>query len=331
MAAGSGANSVKRGLRDSAAWRAVDTTVWYQGMPLPDKRLLPPSRRRIWELDFLRGVFILLMVMDHAFFDIGYPNLFGISWALSGNAAALKMVEFCQFYWDHPARQWVHDIVLWGFFLLCGMSVAFSRNNYLHCAKIGMVAVMLTCGTLLAEQWGIAYDVAVRFGVLHMLAVVCLFVALVYGAVRRSRVAQIAVFFGLGLAFYLFNVLYLEAREWPSTPIGLCAIALKMGDAYLFTPGDSFPLFGYMAGFELISPWLAVPYVTRVLWGAALVPLLYPTKRTLLPRLDRAWHRPVCFVGRHTLAVVVVHQPAIILLLALISGWFVTPGNYVIF
>lgn len=316
---------------NKANWRAIDATVWHEGMPLPDKRLLPPARRRIWELDFLRGVFILLMVMDHTFFDIGYPFMFGYSWYFSGNAAAVKMVQFCQFYWNHPVRQWVHDIVLWGFFLLCGMSVAFSRNNYLHCAKIGMTAIILTCGSALAESWGVGTDIVVRFGVLHMLTVACLLTSVVYGAVKGSRVAQVATFFGLGLLFYLFNVLYLETHTWPSTPAWLCVIGLKMGDPLLFTPGDSFPLFGYVEGFELISPWLAVPYITRVLWGAALVPLLYPTRRTLMPRLDRAWARPVCFVGRHTLVVVVAHQIAIPLLLALITGWFVTPGDYGIF
>lgn len=176
-------------------------TVWYEGMPIPDKRLLPPQRRRIWELDFLRGVFILLMVMDHTFFDIGYPYMFGEAWLGSGNAAAVKMVEFCRFYWDHPVREWVHDMVLWGFFLLCGMSVAFSRNNYVHSAKIGLCAVILTCGTLLAEAWGVGTGIAIRFGVLHMLAVCSMLVALVYGVVRRHRLLQIYVFFRVGAVF----------------------------------------------------------------------------------------------------------------------------------
>lgn len=306
-------------------------TVWYEGMPIPDKRLLPPQRRRIWELDFLRGVFILLMVMDHTFFDIGYPYMFGEAWLGSGNAAAVKMVEFCRFYWDHPVREWVHDMVLWGFFLLCGMSVAFSRNNYVHSAKIGLCAVILTCGTLLAEAWGVGTGIAIRFGVLHMLAVCSMLVALVYGVVRRHRLLQIYVFFGLGLFFYLFGVLYLDARAWPDEPAWLCVISDVMGNAYLFTPGDCFPVFGYMEGMVDYSKWLAVPFITRVFWGAALVPLLYPVKRTLLPRLDRAWHRPVSFVGRHTLFIVIAHQVVIPLVLALVTGWFVTPGDYGIF
>jgi uncharacterized membrane protein len=228
----------------------------------------------------------------------------------------------------HPVREWVHDIVLWGFFVLCGMSVAFSRNNYIHCAKIAACAVVITCGTTLAESWGIGAGITVRFGVLHMLAVSCLLVAIVYGAVRRNRTLQIFTFFGLGLAFYLFGVLYLDVCDWPSEPAWLSAISERMGDAYAFTPGDHFPLFGYMDGLTEYSRWLAVPYITRVLWGAALVPLLYPTKRTLLPALDHAWHRPVCFVGRHTLVVVLAHQVLIPVILGLITGWFVTPGDY---
>ena len=306
-------------------------TIWYEGMPLPDKRLLPPARRRIWELDFLRGVFILLMVMDHTFFDIGYPYMFGLAWSTSGNVAAVKMVEFCRWYWDNPIREWVHDVVLWGFFLLCGMSVAFSRNNYLHSVKIALCAVALTCGTVLAESWGVGEGITVRFGVLHMLAVASFAVALVYGVVKRRRNVQIFTFLGLGLAFYLFNVFYLEVKDWTGTPDWWCILGNTMGDPYAFTPGDYFPLFGYMDGLKTYSRFLAVPYVTRVFWGAALVPLLYPAKRTLLPRLDHAWHRPVCFVGRHTLVVVLAHQVVIPIILALITGWFVTPGDYAIF
>lgn len=306
-------------------------TIWYEGMPLPDRRLLPRARRRIWELDFLRGVFILLMVMDHTFFDIGYPQMFGAAWATMGTEASAKMVWFCQYYWDHPVRLWVHDIVLWGFFVLCGMSVAFSRNNYLHCAKIAICAVILTAGTTLAENWGVADGIVIRFGVLHMLAVTCLLVSVVYGAVRRNRTVQVATFLGVGLVFYLVNVLYVNTHSWAGTPDWMSLISSRMGDAYAFTPGDSFPVLGYMEEMEAYSPWLAVPYVTRVMWGAALVPLLYPAKRTLLPLLDRAWCRPVCFVGRHTLVVVLAHQVVIPVLLALVSGWFVTPGNYIIF
>jgi len=306
-------------------------TTWYEGMPLPDRRLLPAARRRIWELDFLRGVFILLMIMDHTFFDIGYPYMFGDAWAYSGNAFAAKMVAFCQFYWENPAREWVHDVVLWGFFVLCGMSVAFSRNNYLHTAKIAVCAVILTMGTSLAENWGMGEGIVVRWGVLHMLAAASLLVAVVYGAVRRNRAAQIATFFALGLAFYLVGIFYLDRHSWPARPAWLCIISPKMGSSYLFTPGDSFPMMGYIEALRGYSPYLAVPFVSRVLWGAALVPLLYPTKRTLLPRLDRAWHRPVCLVGRHTLEIVILHQVAIPVVLALASGWFITPGNYVIF
>lgn len=303
-------------------------TIWYQGMPLPDKRLLPVARRRIWELDFLRGVFILLMVMDHTFFDIGYPYMFGNAWMASGNQAAIKMVEFCQFYWDHPVRLWVHDVVLWGFFLLCGMSVAFSRNNYLHSLKIAICAVILTCGTLVAESWDIGSGIVVRFGVLHMLAVSSFAVALVHGVVRRNRYAQIFTFLGLGLFFYLFNVFYVETRTWPNTPAWLCIFSEIMGNSYKFTPGDSFPILGYLEELTRYSRFLAVPFISRVLWGAALVPLLYPTKRTLLPRLDGAWHRPVTFVGRHTLAVVLAHQIVIPIFLGLVTGWFITPGDY---
>ena len=40
---------------------------------------LKPRRNRIWELDFLRGVCVLLMIFDHFMFDVG--DIFGSEWA----------------------------------------------------------------------------------------------------------------------------------------------------------------------------------------------------------------------------------------------------------
>ena len=294
-------------------------------MPLPDKRLVPAGRARVWELDFLRGVFIVLMLVDHTFFDI--MELFGAHWTFAG-APWDKAVIAADYYWTMPLREWVHDGVLWGFLLLCGISTSFSRDPVLRAAKLGVGAALLTAATVWAQQMGLAQDIAVRWGVLHMLCIACLAAGAAYTLTQRNRTAAILVPLCLAAALYLVNILCFEAPSWPEYPAWLCIFGRKMGDNWAFTPGDYFPLLGDMSN---TSRYLATPYLARVLVGVALVPLLYPAAQSLVPRWQGTWCRPLCFLGRHTLWIVLLHQLVIPLLLALLTGWLVTPGNYALF
>lgn len=301
-------------------------TTWVDGMPIPDSRLLPPSRRRIWELDFLRGICILLMVLDHTLFDIWF--IFGPNWVYAGGAAS-KVAYFAQWYCSWEVRSWVHDVVLWIFCALTGMSVAFSRNKWLRIAKIATCAVVITAATTAAEAWWFGGEgFAVRFGVLHMLAVSAVFGTLLYSAIPDKPVLRALVAWGLALGLYLVNALWLQRYTFETSPAWLCIVSERMGDLYAFSPGDGFPLLSSNLDLAARYPFVCFPYLGRVLIGVGMVGLLYPARRTLLPRLDRAWHRPLTFVGRHTLLVVIVHQLAIAGVLACITGWFVTPGDY---
>ena len=150
----------------------------------------------------------------------------------------------------------------------------------------------------------------------------------VYAAFPDRPYVRTAVAWGLAFGLYLVNWLVIRPTAYPTTPVWNCILSEKMGDMYAFTPGDGFPILGSNVYLADKYPAVCFPYLSRVLFGVGLVGLLYPAKRSLLPRLDRGWQRPVSFVGRHTLWVVVIHQVIIAALLALITGWFVTPGNY---
>ena len=89
---------------------------------------LKPVRNRIWELDFLRGVCVLLMIFDHFMFDIG--DIFGKEWAaVQGTDFFIGLYERALVYSDSPLRLVTRDIVVWIFALLCGISCSFSRSN----------------------------------------------------------------------------------------------------------------------------------------------------------------------------------------------------------
>ncbi|NCA66913.1 MAG: DUF1624 domain-containing protein [Clostridia bacterium] len=269
------------------------------------------SRKRIWELDFLRGICIILMCLDHMVFN--FAATFAKAWKATGNANLINLVDTAIKYWTHPARLAAQETVLWIFFSLCGMSIIFSRNNFFHSIKILFVAALITLVTTSLVKFGMDEGNIIRFGVLHMLGVSSFIVAIIYTFTRKNRWVTSAVFLSLALALFLFDELYLSKGAWHKDIAWLSVFSESLGDIGKFSPGDCFPM---------------MPYIIRVFVGAGLAPLIYYKKKSLLPRLEGNWYRPINFLGRKTLWVVLLHQPVIIGALALISYFFLTPGNF---
>lgn len=84
--------------------------------------------KRIWEIDFVRGVLIIGMLVDHFMFFLGgfVPGLFVNTnipqWLMSTSSFAWD-------YWVHPAKCAVRYFGLLLFFTLVGISSRFSKSN----------------------------------------------------------------------------------------------------------------------------------------------------------------------------------------------------------
>ena len=132
----------------------------------------PKTLPRIWEIDFLRGLCILLMIIDHFFF-LGY-HLYGA--ALSQTATGYEFVEFCYFYWYQSPRDVIHVIVLFFFFSLSGISCYLSRSNLKRGFGLAYIAF---CYSLITLEVDNLFDVGCYsgYGVLNFLAT-CI---LIYG------------------------------------------------------------------------------------------------------------------------------------------------------
>ena len=84
--------------------------------------------KRIWEIDFVRGVLIIGMIVDHFMFFLGslvpgfFANVNMPEW-LIGTA------NFAWAYWVHPAKWAIRYVGLLLFFTLVGISSRFSKNN----------------------------------------------------------------------------------------------------------------------------------------------------------------------------------------------------------
>jgi uncharacterized membrane protein len=119
------------------------------------------SRRpRIWEIDFLRGLAIILMVGYHILFDLGefrgVERFLGFSTDLSSTAYATAQFFFAAL-----------------FVVLSGISSTLSRNNARRGLRLLAVSLAVTAVTYVFDPAS-----AVWFGILQCLAVSIL----VYGA-----------------------------------------------------------------------------------------------------------------------------------------------------
>ncbi|MBP6162028.1 MAG: DUF1624 domain-containing protein, partial [Clostridia bacterium] len=118
-----------------------------------EKEHAKKKRERIPEIDFLRGLALLLMVWHHAMYDVRY--IFGID-----------AFAFQDSYWFYRIGR---PIVLALFLLVSGISTRFSGNNLKRGLRMLLFAVIATVLTAIVEvitNWmGVIF-----FNVFHVIA-----------------------------------------------------------------------------------------------------------------------------------------------------------------
>jgi uncharacterized membrane protein len=177
---------------------------------------------RIWEIDFLRGLSIILMVLYHLLYDLsemcGLKTLFGIEVNLY-SAAWLVVQNFFAGL----------------FVILSGISSTLSRGNIRRALKLLGVAAVITAATYVYDS-----SSAILFGILHCLGICILIYGLTLNKAKPLACAGAGAFvFGLTAARALLLRNAPVHSNW-LLPFGIT------GDA--FASLDYFPLL----------PWLGV-------------------------------------------------------------------------
>ena len=128
------------------------------------------KKNRIWELDFLRGVAIILLVFDHLMFYISMiPSLFG-NYSQINNPFIVDLVNKSYVYWNSMIRNVGHVFFVSIFLLLVGISSTFSHNNLKRGTKIFLLGMFLTVVTSILSLLGID-EILILFGILHLIGV----------------------------------------------------------------------------------------------------------------------------------------------------------------
>ena len=239
---------------------------------------------RLWEVDLLRGIAIMLMVLYHFAFDLDYFGLVKID-VKSGVFLTIARLAVTLF------------LLLVGLSLTLSFSRAvrlgredrFKRRLFRRSIRILALAFCITIVTYLLLGRGY-----IVFGALHMIG---LSLPLAYPFLRLGR-----------KNFILGSILII---------LGGYVQDISVDHSWLFWLGLAPPDF-YSLDYIPMLPWFGV-----VLCGVGLGCLLYPGYRRRLSLWDKpltsqcTWIRVLCYLGRNSLAIYLVHQPLTILLLFL--------------
>lgn len=257
------------------------------------------KNNRIFELDFLRGLALILMCLDHLVYDFYcLPYWFPLSdspvLAFLGNFG--EAVAFSDW------RLGLHYLFATLFLLLAGIGSALTRKPFRRTLLITGAALGITVATIGIDLF-FSDGVIIVFGVLSAMAVGALICALcsLFGEKAGKFVALgvgiVIIALGFSIPWYQAPVRY----DFSSDDLwGICLGTVRYG-------ADWFPVFP-------ASGVLPVGYF--------LGKILYRNKQSLLPAL-RGKDSFVCKIGRKSLWIYLFHQPILVGLVYLIVFLFV--------
>lgn len=181
--------------------------------------------------------------------------------------------------------------ISWTFLALAGWMTSLSRNNFKRAVVYGIFAFIIWLATSV-----VSVDTPVSFGIIYCMG----FCTLIYALIRPVH-ERINPVIGLILSLALFGLLW-------HIPRGTYDV---VGFSWLGFPGPGFASGDYYPPIPFLFMYLAGSFAANLL--VKLRPAGYPAwmKRDTIPFLS--------WLGRHSLAIYVIHQPLLIAFFELIS------------
>jgi uncharacterized membrane protein len=262
----------------------------------------PRTRVRFWEIDALRGVAIITMIVYHLMWDLWY-------WGVFPN------VVLWEGFWKYWQR-----FTCGTFLILVGvsMTVVYRRERarrgpearlyprfFLRGLKIFGLGMLITVAVTLA---GVGY---VDFGILHLIG----FATMVAYPLLPFKWLNL----GLWVLFSLVGK-WLETQHWDGAfnpYLGALLGQPAWIDGRWLAPLGITPTRYPAVDYFPIIPWLGV-----VLLGIFLGNLLYSENQRHFPLPDWGGRFPFValeFMGRHSLLIYMIHQPLLLAILYLLG------------
>ena len=261
----------------------------YRVMTDRDLRYVVTGTGRFDELDAARGIAILMMVLFHTLFDLAYFHIFPVNVG-SG-------------FWRYFAFA-TGSL----FLLIAGISLSVSHARFLCAlskesrfpAQVWIKYLrrgggIFACGLLITlATWIVVPQSFIVFGILHLIGF-SIIIAPLFFRFRDRNILIGAIMVAMGAIIWVSGI---------TGPYGLLWLGI------------------HPVGFSTLDYYPVLPWTGVVLIGLGLGERMYPNgeRGFSIPRMPAFFTIPLTFLGRHSLVIYLVHQPVILLLLALITG-----------
>ena len=241
---------------------------------------------RAFELDFLRGLSIVMMMLHHVIFDIRY--IFGI------DAFAWQESSFFQSILRPP--------FVFTFLFVSGVCCTFSRSNYKRSARLGGVALLFSVVFFVVSRVSDT-EMYIVSNVILVLAAGTLIYAILGSAEKRSSSFKMEIWL---IAAILVVVLadFILVRTDPITAPWLTLFHRN-----------------FEAGFGMADHMPLIPWLWMFFAGALTGRLFYSSHKSFFPGTRKSILKalsPFIFIGRNSMLFYLLHQPVILLMLYLI-------------
>jgi len=239
-------------------------------------------QQRFWEIDFLRGIAIIMMVLYHLLYNLHYFAHYNVN-VYSG-------------FWMYFART---TATIFIFLVGVSLSISFSKTKKIHKDRNKLFTKYLRRG-LKIFSWGLIITLVTRiflgkafviFGILHLIGIS---IILAYPFLKfrylNLSIGLFCILLGAYLRGFTFDFFWLS---W-----------LGFRPAQFYSV-DYFPLL----------PWFGV-----VLIGIFIGNLVYSDYSRRFQLADISFFSGIkvfCFLGKHSLLIYLLHQPLIIAILFL--------------
>lgn len=260
------------------------------------------EKKRIFELDFLRGLAVIAMVIDHFTYlstmsiDMApdlFTNYFGVH-----SKWFNYFLSLCLDFQNSFLRNAGHYVFVTIFLLLAGISSSFSKNNFKRSGKVLIGALLISLGMAIISLV-IDDDYYIIFGILHLIAT-----SIFLFAVVQKLYPNKWLYLGIGIILVAWGFII----KWYEAPY-----------IYYIHNLDFIKIIEVIMGYKVYGAdhFGIIPCTGVFFIGAFLGETLYKNRKSLLPKLDHNWHKPFSYIGQHALIIYLLHQVVSIIIIGL--------------
>lgn len=289
---------------------------------LATRAIQPKSifERRIHEVDLIRGILIILVVIDHIFWNLKHYGGLWYEMSNDTNIIFRFFKDFFGWYWTSSARAVIQPIILMAFCFISGISCAFSRNNWKRAVQTLAAWLILATTTNIAQLLGFFPNqgtVRIDFNIIAVLGISTLCYCLVQK--RSWNVLAAGVLMAFLMSWYIVPNVQTNFIEIFGSSEVIHAEHVQI------VPNFYFPFFwepAEMFGGSRQADYVPLfPYIMFFFGGALVSYFTYQKRRkSLFPAGN--WEKPICFLGRHTFLIYIGHQ-------AVLMGIFIILNSFI--